>query len=441
MKTAKKAKQLRDIGFKNSGKDSILAHITPQEAALLKARGGSGRIDPQTKLPHFDGGGDGGDSGDSGSDSGSAPSDSGDSGTGGPAGPGPGENSESGDSGYGEGLGLGADSSSSSTGDLGTVFGDLSGINYGHEGLNYSGVMGLDATTDAPVNSSINSDAMDAVDPTIFGKLSRGYDAIMSNPYGKGIAAALSFANPTFGAINGIMGLANAGQNGKGGQAMGAAFGSGMQSMAGPMGGLAGLAGLGLGNAMGQAMSGQGYMGDDAPGPYGNDATGVSGANAIGGLAGLYGMYKMDQGSGNYVGGLQNMYGPNSPYAQQLQQELERRDAAGGRRSQYGPRSVELQAALAKANAGVAPAIMQGQQNQFNNRIRMLQMLGNQMGRGGALNYNTLSGLYNNVSDWFSGGQQSFAPTNYGEGFTGGQQFDTSGYGESLNNFGGSWGG
>lgn len=38
--------------------DTVLAHITPQEAALLKARGGSGEIDPDTGLPHFDDGGD-----------------------------------------------------------------------------------------------------------------------------------------------------------------------------------------------------------------------------------------------------------------------------------------------------------------------------------------------------------------------------------------------
>ena len=35
------------------GKDTILAHITPREAALLKARGGSGTINPTTGLPEF----------------------------------------------------------------------------------------------------------------------------------------------------------------------------------------------------------------------------------------------------------------------------------------------------------------------------------------------------------------------------------------------------
>ena len=38
---------------KGRGKDTILAHITPKEAALLKRRGGSGTINPETGLPEF----------------------------------------------------------------------------------------------------------------------------------------------------------------------------------------------------------------------------------------------------------------------------------------------------------------------------------------------------------------------------------------------------
>lgn len=44
---------------------------------------------------------------------------------------------------------------------------------------------------------------------------------------------------------------------------------------------------------------------------------------------------------------LDSMYGPNSPYAQQLQQSLAAKDAAAGRNSQYGNRAVQLQATLA----------------------------------------------------------------------------------------------
>ena len=47
------AKLLRSKG---RGKDTVLAHITPQEAALLKRRGGRGSINPDTGLPEFDDG-------------------------------------------------------------------------------------------------------------------------------------------------------------------------------------------------------------------------------------------------------------------------------------------------------------------------------------------------------------------------------------------------
>jgi len=41
------------IRSQGRGKDTVLAHITPREAALLKANGGSGTINPITGLPEF----------------------------------------------------------------------------------------------------------------------------------------------------------------------------------------------------------------------------------------------------------------------------------------------------------------------------------------------------------------------------------------------------
>jgi len=43
---------------KGKGKDTILAHINPKEAELLKRRGGSGDINPDTGLPMFENEGD-----------------------------------------------------------------------------------------------------------------------------------------------------------------------------------------------------------------------------------------------------------------------------------------------------------------------------------------------------------------------------------------------
>lgn len=48
---------------------------------------------------------------------------------------------------------------------------------------------------------------------------------------------------------------------------------------------------------------------------------------------------------------LAGLYTQDSPYAQQLAQQLARADAAKGRRSQYGTRNVELQARLADINS------------------------------------------------------------------------------------------
>lgn len=49
----KAAGLLQEIGSKNSP-DTVLAHITPKEASLLKAMGGSGRRDKRTGLLHFE---------------------------------------------------------------------------------------------------------------------------------------------------------------------------------------------------------------------------------------------------------------------------------------------------------------------------------------------------------------------------------------------------
>lgn len=52
------AKMLQDEG---RGRDTILAHITPAEARLLKSRGGRGSVNPVTGLLEFDDGDGGGD--------------------------------------------------------------------------------------------------------------------------------------------------------------------------------------------------------------------------------------------------------------------------------------------------------------------------------------------------------------------------------------------
>lgn len=66
---------------------------------------------------------------------------------------------------------------------------------------------------------------------------------------------------------------------------------------------------------------------------------------------GMYQQYAQQQAQNNYANSIQQMFSPNSAYAQQMQQTLARQDAAAGRNSQGGTRAVQLAAALTQAQA------------------------------------------------------------------------------------------
>lgn len=94
-----------------------------------------------------------------------------------------------------------------------------------------------------------------------------------------------------------------------------------------------------------------------------NSAGGAKNLIDMGGnLFGIYDSIRRRNEARKMANSLSSMFGPNSAYSKQLQQSLSRRDAAAGRRSQYGPRNVELQARLAELNSRNAPAIMQANQ-------------------------------------------------------------------------------
>jgi hypothetical protein len=77
----------------------------------------------------------------------------------------------------------------------------------------------------------------------------------------------------------------------------------------------------------------------------------------LGGLGSLYQGYEGAKNINGQLDNLNSLFSNDSPYAKTLEQTLTRRDAASGRRSQYGPRSVELQAKLAEQAARLAPTI------------------------------------------------------------------------------------
>jgi hypothetical protein len=125
--------------------------------------------------------------------------------------------------------------------------------------------------------------------------------------------------------------------------------------------------------------------------------TGGSGpdyGNIAAGLGQLYLGSKANHGINGQINNLNSLFAPDSPYAHQLQQSLARQDAAGGRRSQYGTRAVELQARLADAASRQAPTLsnlyQQQRQNRFGTGAAALQL-----GRSsGLLNPNLYRGLW-----------------------------------------------
>jgi hypothetical protein len=103
--------------------------------------------------------------------------------------------------------------------------------------------------------------------------------------------------------------------------------------------------------------------------------SGLSGGDLVNGLGTLYGMYQNNKVHNAFVNNLSGMYGQDSPYAQALRQQLMRQDAAAGRRSQYGPREVELQARLADLMSRNAQPIYNAQMAQLGYGTRGLQQL------------------------------------------------------------------
>ena len=88
-------------------------------------------------------------------------------------------------------------------------------------------------------------------------------------------------------------------------------------------------------------------------------------------LLDMYNTYQNKKRNQGMVNNLTSLYGPNSPYAQQLDKTLTRAYAASGRRSDIGGRQVELQAKLAEMNRYLAPTLneINNQQGMYNNRF------------------------------------------------------------------------
>lgn len=262
-----------------------------------------------------------------------------------------------------------------------------------------------------------------------FGKLMRGVTSL--HPVGKlGWAAAdlVNGRNPLAvgaGMLPGLPGMFARGaldysKNGN----MGAAVGT---QAGGVLGGMLGNAvSPGLGVVTGPLGANIGREVGGAPGTPGQSQgnSNTFDVNSI--LSGLSGLYSSNQANkalganqdaiSGQISSLSGMYGPDSPYAKQLRQTLERQDAKAGRNSQYGPREAQLQALLAEKAAGAASTVgnLAGQSQKLNDQRTMQrnQQLGILLGMG------QRSGLFNGLRGMFNQSQapQAEAPfIDYGE--------------------------
>jgi len=183
--------------------------------------------------------------------------------------------------------------------------------------------------------------------------------------------------------------------------------------------------GAGWGNFLGQQIGGSignsvTSGGNTAGFNGGNNFSGFNGFGGMPGASGNIGSNLNNSGLGAIMTGtlgnmannnitgqinnLQSLYGQNSAYAQQLQKQLAAQDAAAGRRSQYGERAVELQAALAGNAAKLAPLVSQLNNQKLNNANLVTQSL--------LRNPGAVQGLYSGLGDAYNGLQNLFTSSN-----------------------------
>lgn len=89
--------------------------------------------------------------------------------------------------------------------------------------------------------------------------------------------------------------------------------------------------------------------------------------------SGLLGMYAANKQRRMARDLRRSVGGNRDAYLTQMTRELQRRDAAAGRRSNYGGRAVELQSNLAKLDQANAPAMAQLQQAELGGLLNMFQ--------------------------------------------------------------------
>lgn len=137
--------------------------------------------------------------------------------------------------------------------------------------------------------------------------------------------------------------------------------------------------------------------------------------NGLGGLlGGNVDRIKADQDADwwkSQIDTLQGMYQPGTPEAELMRKQMEAKDAAAGRNSQYGIRETDLAAKLAGQRANImTSAGYQNMANAYRNRSSQdLNGLFSAMGQNGGLGglINTGINGYNTIASLFGGGNSS----------------------------------
>lgn len=336
----------------------------------------------------------------------------------------------------------------------------LSSINMNPDGSGFSEIQGAPFQMINPLDGSVTeSTYFGAPDGTSFGDFAK--------------AAGLAFAG-----MGGISALAGNGFLGS--VASGAGAGGGAAASAGaesflPMheathsagflselgsGGIAG--GLARGGSMNflsnlgtRAASGLANIFRGGGEPGGGGGGGLGGLDWLGLGAGAFGAYKQNDAANHMLDWLNsqqakidNLYAPNSPEYNALFDQLSRQDAASGRNSQYGPRSVDLAARIAEIKARNTANLTTGIGNTYaaalNNKanafagIPALLNYGRQRGMSTGLpslfgnnsNSSGLDGFFNAVDS----GQVELPPDYLS---TNGPQLDDAGIADLFNFYGG----
>jgi hypothetical protein len=208
-------------------------------------------------------------------------------------------------------------------------------------------------------------------------------------------------------------------------EGLGAATGAGASTEAGGAGAAAGSGGAGAGTGTGVTTTGASSSGlgnllslENAKkfmSAYSMLTGGSGGSSAGGGLGsfipGIVDAIQQGNASDKMLDWMKSqqakidgLYNPGSPEYDALWDQMSRKDAAAGRNSQYGPRSVDLASRIAEIKANNTARLTTGLAGNFSNAFN--QNASRYSGLLGALGNNSTGGgnILNTITSLFSGG-------------------------------------